>query len=393
MLAYLRTIENGLDDISVKRIINVPKRGIGLTTIDRITSYAIEHELSFYGALQNCDYIDGIKRSSGKINSFVNLIESFKRHLQTDGYGLDDLIKEIIEETGYIRLLEEEDTEEARNRIENIEELVNKIASYIESCDEEEPTLSGFLEEIALVADIDNVDESNNLVLLMTLHSAKGLEFPYVYLVGMEDGIFPGYMAVNGDDPEEMEEERRLCYVGITRAQKKLSISCAKARFRNGEMQFYRPSRFIDEIPRYLIKQAGPAKQQSTQTTSKPAGSYSATDFLRTQPKIQQTPTYKKPDSTNWNPLAEKKVKQQKHKASGAGLLDNPLIRKGFGNDTSNTAVEPDYKTGDSVSHVKFGDGVVKDMLKRSGDYMVTVEFDSGVTRKMMASFAKLEKK
>ena len=393
MLAYLRTIENGLDDISVKRIINVPKRGIGLTTIDRITSYAIEHELSFYGALQNCDYIDGIKRSSGKINSFVNLIESFKRHLQTDGYGLDDLIKEIIEETGYVRLLEEEDTEEARNRIENIEELVNKIASYIESCDEEEPTLSGFLEEIALVADIDNVDESNNLVLLMTLHSAKGLEFPYVYLVGMEDGIFPGYMAVNGDDPEEMEEERRLCYVGITRAQKKLSISCAKARFRNGEMQFYRPSRFIDEIPRYLIKQAGPAKQQSTQTTSKPAGSYSAADFLRTQPKMQQTPTYKKPDSTNWNPLAEKKVKQQKHKASGAGLLDNPLIRKGFGNDTSNTALEPDYKTGDSVSHVKFGDGVVKDMLKRSGDYMVTVEFDSGVTRKMMASFAKLEKK
>lgn len=190
MLAYLRTIENGLDDISVKRIINVPKRGIGLTTIDRITSYAIEHETSFYGALQNCDYIDGVKRSTGKINSFVNLIESFKRHLEMDGYGLDDLIKEIIDETGYVKLLEEEDTEEAKGRIENIEELVNKIASYIESCDDEEPSLSGFLEEIALVADIDNVDESNDLVLLMTLHSAKGLEFPYVYLVGMEDGTF-----------------------------------------------------------------------------------------------------------------------------------------------------------------------------------------------------------
>ena len=397
MLAYLRTIENGLDDISVKRIINVPKRGIGLTTIDRITSYAIEHETSFYGALQNCDYIDGVKRSTGKINSFVNLIESFKRHLEMDGYGLDDLIKEIIDETGYVKLLEEEDTEEAKGRIENIEELVNKIASYIESCDDEEPSLSGFLEEIALVADIDNVDESNDRVLLMTLHSAKGLEFPYVYLVGMEDGIFPGYMAVTGDDPEEMEEERRLCYVGITRAQKKLSLSCAKARFRNGEMQFYRPSRFIDEIPRYLIKQTGPSKQQTTQSAKKTSGSYSAADFLKMQPKMQQTPIYKKPDAaaTTWNPLAEKKAKQKQHQASGIGLLDNPLIQKGFGNTKAATASSstPDYKTGDRVSHIKFGEGVVKDMTEHSGDYMVTVEFDNQTTRKMMASFAKLKKK
>ena len=151
----------------------------------------------------------------------------------------------------------------------------------------------------------------------LTLHSAKGLEFPYVYLVGMEDGIFPGYMAVIGDDPEEMEEERRLCYVGITRAQKKLSLSCAKARFRNGEMQFYRPSRFIDEIPRYLIKQTGPSKQQTTQSAKKTSGSYSAADFLKMQPKMQQTPIYKKPDAaaTTWNPLAEKKAKQKQHQA------------------------------------------------------------------------------
>lgn len=393
MLAYLRTIENGLDDISVKRIINVPKRGIGLTTIDRITAYSIEHETSFYGALQNCDYIDGIKRSSNKINSFVNLIESFKRHLQMDGYGLDDLIKEIIEETGYVRLLEEEDTEESKSRIENIEELVNKIASYIESCDEEEPTLSGFLEEIALVADIDNVDEDNNLVLLMTLHSAKGLEFPYVYLVGMEDGIFPGYMAVNGDDPEEMEEERRLCYVGITRAMKKLSISCSKARFRNGEMQFFSPSRFIDEIPRYLIKQSGSAKKQFTQSTAKPTGSYSAADFLKMQPKMQQTPTYKKPEGANWNPLDEKKAKQKQHQSSGIGLLDNPFIKKGFGNLSENLSSTPDYKTGDRVFHSKFGEGIVKEMSEQKNDYMVTVEFDNGIKRKMMASFAKLQKK
>ena len=261
LLAYLRTIENGMDDISVKRIINVPKRGIGLTTIDRITNYAIEHGISFYDALENCDYIDGISRSAAKLGSFVSLIDSFKRHLAEPGYSLEGLLREIIEETGYVRLLQEEDSDEANGRIENIEELISKAASYEENC-EEEPTLGGFLEEVALVADIDNVDESNDLVLLMTLHSAKGLEFPYVYLVGMEDGIFPGYSAIMSDNEEEMEEERRLCYVGITRAMNKLSLSCARSRFRNGEQQFNRPSQFINEIPRYLLKQSGavPAK-------------------------------------------------------------------------------------------------------------------------------------
>ena len=160
LLAYLRTVENGLDDISVKRIINVPKRGIGLTTIDRVADYALTHETSFYGALQNYEYIDGIKRSAGKLGSFVSLIESFKRHLASPEYSLEDLIREIIEETGYVRLLEEEDTEEANGRIENIEEFINKVVTYEENC-EEEPTLSGFLEEVALVADIDTVDDDN----------------------------------------------------------------------------------------------------------------------------------------------------------------------------------------------------------------------------------------
>ena len=162
-------------------------------------------------------------------------------------------------------------------------------------------------------------------------------------------------------------------------------------------MQFYRPSRFIDEIPRYLIKQTGPAKQQTTQSAKKTSGSYSAADFLKMQPKMQQTPIYKKPDAaaTTWNPLAEKKVKQKQHQASGIGLLDNPLIKKGFGNTKAATASSstPDYKTGDRVSHIKFGEGVVKDMTEHSGDYMVTVEFDNQTTRKMMASFAKLKKK
>ena len=387
MLAYLRTIDNGLDDMSVKRIINVPKRGIGLTTIDRITAYAAEHELSFYDALQNCEYIDGIGRGINKLTSFVSLIEAFKRHLEMPGYGIEDLMNEIIEETGYVQLLEEEDTDEAKGRIENIEELLNKIASYEQST--ETPTLGGFLEEVALVADIDNVDESNNLVLLMTLHSAKGLEFPYVYLTGMEENIFPGYSAVSGDDPEEMEEERRLCYVGITRAKEKLSLSCAKMRFRHGEQQFYMPSRFIYEIPRYLLKQeAGEtgsifkSEKKSEFIKNSVSGSNKQSDNL----------------AKTWNPLTQKAAMQSGHRqgVSGKQLLENnPLISKGF-KSSYTVSAEPkgtiNYKEGDRVKHIKFGEGTVKTLKEKSGDYEVTVEFDSGTTRKMIASFAKLKK-
>ena len=229
ILAYLRTIENGMDDISAKRIINVPKRGIGLTTIDRVSNYAIIHGTSFYSALQDYEYIENIGRSAAKLGSFVGLIESFRTSLEDPDYSIEQLIRDVVEQSGYEAMLAEDDSEESQARLENIEELINKAASYEEDHEEEGATLGGFLEEVALVADIDNVDDSTDIVLLMTLHSAKGLEFPYVYLVGMEDGIFPGAMAVYGEDPdqaaEEMEEERRLCYVGITRAMKKLSLS------------------------------------------------------------------------------------------------------------------------------------------------------------------------
>lgn len=422
LLAYLRTIENGLDDISVKRIINVPKRGIGLTTIDRITNYAIEHETSFYGALENYEYIDGISRSAAKLGSFVSLIDSFKRHLANPEYSLENLIREIIEETGYVALLRDENTEEAQGRIENIEELINKIVSYEENC-EEEPTLSGFLEEVALVADIDNVDESNDIVLLMTLHSAKGLEFPYVYLVGMEDGIFPGYSAVMGDDPEEMEEERRLCYVGITRAMEKLSLSCARSRFRNGEQQFNRPSQFINEIPRYLLKQSGisnptvatktysasdfPAPNKvSRPVTDYRSGTnhYSAAEFLQNQSNIfdkpkkqtgnrQHNPKITTDYSSAWNPAAERKTKQQHHQMSGKDLLaKNPMISKGFGSSIKKEPAAVDYSVGDCVNHIRFGKGTVTEMKNVGNDFQVTVAFDNNVTRKMMASFAKLKK-
>ena len=244
LLAYLRTIENGRDDLAVRRIINVPKRGIGLTSINRVQEYALQKETGFYEALLAADLIPGIGRALSKLESFVALIEHFKE--EAGRLTPLALLTDIIETLDYENYLEEIDMEDAESRIENIEELKSKLASYEESCEEagEQPTLSGFLEEVALVADIDNLDEESDYVVLMTLHSAKGLEFSYVFLAGMEDGLFPSYMTITADDPMELEEERRLCYVGITRAMKELTLTCAKRRMVRGETQYNIASRF-----------------------------------------------------------------------------------------------------------------------------------------------------
>lgn len=401
LLAYLRTIENGLDDISVRRILNVPKRGIGLTTVDRVVNYANIHEISFYKALESYEYIDGIERSRGKLESFVSLIESFRRVLADPDTSLEGLLRKVIEDTGYIRQLEEEDTEDAKNRIENIEELINKLVAYEENC-EEEPTLGGFLEDVALVADIDTVDGNTDLVLLMTLHSAKGLEFPYVYLTGMENGIFPGYMAQ--EEPEEMEEERRLCYVGITRAQEKLSLSCARSRFRNGEQQYNSPSIFISEIPRYLLQQntSNPGRTSDQfrlgNSDSSSSGHYSAAEFLKHQNSIFEQPKreHSRPTiSTNygssWNPNTERKTKQAGHRTGNSMLENNPLISKGFPAKKPAAANET-YEIGERVSHFRFGEGTITDVTDQGNDFFLTVEFDNGMKKKMKSSFAKLKK-
>ena len=426
ILAYLRTIENGMDDISAKRIINVPKRGIGLTTIDRVSNYAIIHGVSFYNALRDYEYIENIGRSATKLGSFVGLIESFRTSLEDPDYSIEQLVRDVVEQTGYEAMLSEDDTEESQARLENIEELINKAASYEEDHEEDGATLGGFLEEVALVADIDNVDDSTDIVLLMTLHSAKGLEFPYVYLVGMEDGIFPGAMAVYGEDPEqaaeEMEEERRLCYVGITRAMKKLSLSCARSRFRNGEHQYNRPSRFISEIPRYLI-------HAGTGSSTASSGGVSAAEFLKHQPGgisfgTGQSNRGSFSNTSNgfsgssygngsagrsygtgtWNPAAEQRVKQSGHTRGKSGLdllAGNPMISKGFGSSyaapkskapVSDTPVTLNYSEGDRVRHMRFGEGVVQTINPSDSDFEVTVAFDNGNTRKMLSSFAKLKK-
>ncbi|WP_310603900.1 ATP-dependent helicase [Anaerosporobacter sp.] len=385
ILAYLKTIDNGLDDIAVKRIINIPRRGIGLTTIDRVTDYAIGTGMSFYAALKRAESIPGLGRGMSKISPFVSLIEVLKSKMANPEYSLEDLINEILEATGYLSELEAEDTEESQARIENINELINKVVSYEKSA-QEEPSLSGFLEEVALVADIDNLEESNNVVVLMTLHAAKGLEFPYVYLCGMEEGVFPSYMCISSDDPTDIEEERRLCYVGITRAMTKLYLSAARQRMVRGETQFNRPSRFINEIPRYLLNQA------STSSNRYSAGSSSP--FSNTQAK---TPFYgggSTQKGGTWTPPTG--TQSDKNNI----FANNPFISKGFGTssklgDTTFDKPKPtkaviDYSVGDTVKHPKFGVGIVAEMSKQGDDYIVSVDFDTSGMKKMKASFAKL---
>ena len=356
ILCYLKTINNSADDIAIKRIINIPRRGIGQTTIGRISDYAFSQEMPFYEALRRVDEIPGCTRASAKIHSFVSLIEHFRMKLRGEMYSLEDMTQELLDVTGYVRELEAENTDEANGRIENIESLMNKIVQYEE--DNNGGTLNDLLEDIALVADIDTVSDDAEQVLLMTLHSAKGLEFPNVYICGMEETIFPGASAVFGDDPSELEEERRLCYVGITRAMKKLTLTSANQRMRNGEMNFSRPSRFINEIPRHLVKQTYGAVLKP-ETESKP------TEFSRTKASL-----YTK---NRKNPFA-----------------NNPYIQKGMG--SASPAGAPDYQVGDRVSHTKFGQGIVRSLTKLTNDYEVVIEFDGFGQRKLRSSFAKLTK-
>ena len=235
LLAYLKTIDNGQDDLAVRRIINIPKRGIGAASINKVALYAQEQEISFYDALCVAEQVPGLGKAAAKIRPFVLFIQSMKAKAKL--LSVTDLLQEVIETTGYVRELEAEGTDEAEARIENIDELISKAVDYAEG--EEAPTLNGFLENVALVADIDSFDENSDYVVLMTLHSAKGLEFPNVYLAGLEDGLFPSYMSITSDNSQaEIEEERRLAYVGITRAKKNLTITSARVRMVRGQTQY-----------------------------------------------------------------------------------------------------------------------------------------------------------
>ena len=363
LLAYLKTIDNGRDDLAVKRIINIPKRGIGASTIAKVQDYADLHEISFYDALRQADEIAELGRSAVKLKPFVNMIQGFRSKLEY--YGLEDLIKDIIETTGYVQELEAADEEDAQNRIENIDELISKIVSFEETHDQ--PTLGEFLEEVALVADIDHVENGSNRVLLMTLHSAKGLEFPHVYLAGMEDGIFPSYMTIASDDPDEIEEERRLAYVGITRAKDDLTLTYARMRMVRGETQMNAVSRFVKEIPQELMDNRPPVSKFRIEEE---------------QPSVSRPRAILTPKRT----AAENKPFIA---GGGLGALSAAGISKGLG---AVTGGKPDYDIGDRVKHVKYGEGTVTDLEPGPRDYKVTVDFDDAGQKIMYAAFAKLIK-
>lgn len=383
LLAYLKTVDNGQDDLAVRRIINVPKRGIGLTTINRIQESATERGIGFYEALLAPEMIPGVGRSAPKLDSFAALIEYFKGRLGQE--SITDLLREIIEKTGYIESLEAEDKVEAESRIENIDELLNKAAAYEEDCQDrgEEPNLSGFLEEVALVADIDSLEEDQDYVVLMTLHSAKGLEFPHVYLAGMEDGLFPSYMTITSDDNEDLEEERRLCYVGITRAERELTLTCARRRMVRGETQYNKLSRFVKEIPMELIDTGNKKIEKETEIPVQNTYSHAKQAF-RAQPFAAQFGGYGSGRASGPSGTAGGTGK-------GAGKQPFSALQKGS-QLTAGKGGKLSYGVGDRVRHVKFGEGTVLEIKEGGRDYEVTVQFDSAGVRKMFAMFAKLVK-
>jgi DNA helicase-2/ATP-dependent DNA helicase PcrA len=389
MLAYLKTIDNGRDDVAVKRIINIPKRGIGATTLGRVEEYALSNNLSFFEALMDCERIPGLGKAVSKINEFVNFIRVQRSKL---GYNsLKEILESIMKDTGYIEELKTENTEESLARIENVEELLTKIVTYEESTDE--PTLAGFLEEVALIADIDSLENSSDYVVLMTIHSAKGLEFPRVYLSGMEDGVFPSYMCLNSDDPTDIEEERRLCYVAITRAMKKLTISCARARMLRGETQYNKMSRFVGEIPGYLLDKGATTGKTSVGAGSfggfgssggfssgvKTGSSYTTSGRGMSAADLFRTSAFDKP-----------KTSIMSKPAFGSSLSSKPAtLSKGS---EISKADGLDYGVSDRVKHIKFGVGTVTAINDSGRDYEVTVNFDTAGPKKMFASFAKLKK-
>ena len=375
ILAYLKTIDNGKDDLAVKRIINVPRRGIGATSLNRVQQFAIDNDMSLFDALLDSEYVPGLGAGKKKLDAFTNMIRVFRAKALE--MSVDELIHCILDETGYLAELEASDDPDADDRIENIEELITKAKVFSENyrgetendsavnadgveseVDISKNLLSAFLEEVALVADIDRVDSDGNKVLLMTLHAAKGLEFPRVYMAGMEDGLFPSYMTIISDDEDEIEEERRLCYVGITRAMDELTLTYAKSRVVRGELQFNAVSRFIAEMPSLMLDNKLPGRRNQEENFS---GYGSAKGTGNHKAKVDIKPFILQADAMT----------------KGKDLVKSDGL---------------EYNVGDRVSHIKFGVGEVVSIVDGGRDFEVTVDFEKYGIKKMFAAFAKLKK-
>ena len=402
ILAYLKTIDNGRDEVALRRIINVPKRSIGAASLEKVADYAQMKDITLFDALCEADQIKGLGRAEPKIRGFVNLIEVLRSGLSS--YTLPDLIKSLLERIDYAEYLRDQDEESAEDRLGNVDELITKAAVYEETHDE--PSLSEFLEEIMLVADIDNVEDGDNRVLLMTLHSAKGLEFPVVYLAGMEDGLFPGFMTIASDDPLEIEEERRLAYVGITRAKEDLTLTCAKSRMLRGETQYNPVSRFVREIPKKLLDNTLPPSRRYRDDDLEDFQARRANEAALRAMGLEAIASPRSGSgsdsgfggfgNTGFDPRPKATLKPRV-----TAKADKPYISKGISGlnqlaglqkGTEFKAPEKlDYEVGDRVRHIKYGEGTVLNIVREPRDYKVTVAFDQAGQKIMYASFAKLK--
>lgn len=418
ILAYLKTIDSGRDEVAVKRILNVPRRGIGSATVEKVADFAQLYGIGFYEALEQVDEIQGVGRAASKIRPFIALITKL-RGKEYQG-KVSELIREVVKQTRYEDYLEdyEKDDSEDNDRIGNVDELVNKAVNYEET--HEEPSLTEFLEEVALVADIDNVDSDDNRVLLMTLHSAKGLEFPNVYLAGLEDGLFPGYMAIRSDDLSDIEEERRLAYVGITRAKDELTLTCARSRMVRGETQYNPVSRFVAEIPVELLDRGfGPSNRRreawSSDSQNTEGSRAEKNGSFRTAEPEERFRSISDPEETAYWSGVMKNTDQADGKGNSVTVrpkaiirpkatvkADKPYIAKGISSLNQLTGISKgsaykapeaiDYNVGDRVFHVKYGEGQVMRIDRETRDYKVTVEFEKAGQKIMYASFAKLKR-
>ena len=427
IIAYLKTIDNGQDGLAVRRVLNVPRRGIGETTMANIQDFADRNDCSYYDALTYADSIPTVKRAVKAIHEFTDIIERYRKRASEPGCSLKALVTDLLNDLDYENELRVEDEESADDRIGNINELINAITFYEDNASEP-PTLGGYLSEVALVSDLDSVQENPDYVVLMTIHSAKGLEFDRVFLAGMEDGLFPSSMSMNDWDDDTnapgIEEERRLCYVGITRAKKKLYLSRANQRMARGELQYNKESRFITEIKkqaRHLINEknlsstggyfGGGYGSSGSRSSYNSRDSYHSrgnggTGYFNNEYNSQnrygnrsENDNFKRGSSADYgagsgrslddflsDAFSKKKVETKPYE-NPYRVPKVPFARSMGSSDSSALG----YTVGDRVSHVKFGVGTVTNIVKGGRDFEVTVDFPSG-TKKMLATFAKLQK-
>lgn len=376
IIAYLRLIQNSSDNLSLKRIINEPKRGIGKTSLEKIQEISESSGASMYEIIKNAADYD-LNRVYINSREFIEQIESLKN--KKNEFKISDLIKETLKTTGYTKALEQEGSVEAETRIENLEEFLTVAIEFEE--ESAENTLPEFLEGITLSSDIDGMEESDDKVTLMTLHSAKGLEFPVVFLVGMEEGIFPGYKSIG--EPKALEEERRLFYVGITRAKQYLYLTCAKHRTIFGSTSYNSISRFVEEIPDELLE----GYQEAV--TAKGKTNYEDTGYRWSYGKGQSVKTYKVDNNEINTTIAAKTGENEGvYQFRTAESFLNSIKQKSKESDSVD--IEK-YQAGQRIYHKKFGEGVINYIEKEGEDAKVDITFDKAGHKRLMAKFAGLE--